>query len=210
MKEARLTCRLALLLVCFTTILPAQNHDGDPSEILRRPGWNYGGQIFGGFTVVQVTNPLFLTANRDITNLAVAFHAARVLNHEHGPSFVRGTFECDFNVIPVEIFWVRGARYAGGFEPVGIRWNFTSRHGKAVPFAGAAFGLLFSPENFPPGNTYQMNFTAAIDAGAHIFVRRHQSIDVTGRVFHLSNAYLGPYNPGIPVGLQFGVGYSWF
>jgi len=52
--------------------------------------------------------------------------------------------------------------------------------------------------------------TAAIDAGAHIFVRRHQSFDITGRVFHLSNAYLGPSNPGIPVGLQFAVGYTWY
>jgi len=51
---------------------------------------------------------------------------------------------------------------------------------------------------------------AAIDAGAHIFVRRHQSFDITGRVFHLSNAYLGPSNPGIPVGLQFAVGYTWY
>jgi len=76
----------------------------------------------------------------------------------------------------MEIFFVLGSHYAGGFEPVVLRWNFTANRNRVVPFAGAAGGLLLSPQNFPPGNTYQTNFTAAIDAGEQRVVvhrRRH-------------------------------------
>ncbi|HYV75873.1 MAG TPA: acyloxyacyl hydrolase [Candidatus Binatia bacterium] len=204
----------AIAIGLFVATLPfsalAQTTDEVLSDPLRRPGWNYGGAITGGFAVVQVTSSNFLTANRNISNLALSFRVARVLSHERGPSLLRGSFEWDCNIIPVEIFWVLGAHYAGGFEPVAFRWNLTGNRHRVVPFAGVAGGLLFSPENFPPGNTYQMNFTAAIEAGTHVFVRRRRSIEVSGRVFHLSNAYLGAFNPGIPVGLQFTLGYSWY
>lgn len=205
---------MAALLFCLLvgegSYLTAQTPDGAPADALRHPGWNYGGQISGGFTVVQVSSPHFLTANRNISNSALVFHVARVLTHEHGSGWTRGTFEWDFNVIPVEIFWVLGSHYAGGFEAFGPRWNFTGNRHSVVPFAGLSGGMLFSPQNFPPGNTYQTNFTIAIDAGAHIFVLGRRSVDVTGRVYHLSNAFLGPLNPGIPVGLQFALGYTWY
>lgn len=188
----------------------AQTMEAKLTDPLRQPSWNFGGDLFGGFTVVQVTSPNFLTANLNITNLALTVHANRILTHEHGPGFVHGTLEWGVNVVPVEIFWVLGAHYAGGFEPIALRWNLTAHHSRVVPFAGVAGGFLFSPENSPPGNTYQTNFTAAIDVGAHVFVRRSQSLDITGRVFHFSNAYLGPLNPGLPVGLQFAVGYTWY
>jgi hypothetical protein len=207
MNFARIAARLICVSMVLTVLLRAQTPPTIVCDALRQPGWNYGGQIFGGFTVVQVTSPNFLTANRNISNLSLAFHLGRVLTHEHGPGLTRGTLEWDFNVIPVEIFWVLGSHYAGGFEPVGFRWNLTRNRHRIVPFAGVAGGLLFSPQNFPPGNTYQMNFTAAIDAGTRIYVRHRQSIAIIGRVFHLSNSYLGPLNPGIPVGLQFGVEY---
>jgi hypothetical protein len=201
----------ALIFALFgtTTLAPAQTDDG-LADLLRQPGWNYGGQISGGFTAIQVSSPNFLISDRNITNLALAFHLARLLTHEHGPSWVRGTFEWDFNVIPVEIFWVLGTHYAGGFEAFGPRWNFTGNRRRVVPFAGVAGGMLFSPENFPPGNTYQSNFTIAIDGGAHLFVCRKRSVDAIARVYHLSNAFLGASNPGIPVGLQFSLGYTWY
>jgi len=194
----------------LTAQLAAQTPDSATVDALRHPGWNYGGQISGGFTAVQVSSPNFLTANRNITNLALAFRLSRVLTHEHGSGWTRGTFEWDFNVIPVEIFWVLGSHYAGGFEAFGPRWNFTGNRRRVVPFAGLSGGMLFSPQNFPPGDTYQANFTIAIDAGAHVFVRPRRSVDVSGRVYHLSNAFLGASNPGIPVGVQFTLGYTWY
>ena len=209
-KARAMAAVLFCVLAGLTAQLVAQTPDGTPADALRYPGWNYGGQVSGGFTVVQVSTLHFLTANSNITNFAAAFHVGRVLSHEHGSGWTRGTFEWDFNVIPVEIFWVLGSHYAGGFEAFGPRWNFTGNRQRVVPFAGISGGMLFSPENFPPGNTYQANFTIAMDGGAHVFVRHRQSVDMIGRVFHLSNAYLGALNPGIPVGLQFTLGYTWF
>ena len=209
-RRAAIASALCLCVAALALPASAQTANANLSDPLRRPGWNFGGDLFGGFTVRQLTSPNFLTANRNIADLALSARADRVLTHDHGPGFLRGTFQWGANVIPMEIFFVLGSHYAGGFEPVVLRWNFTANRNRVVPFAGVAGGLLLSPQNFPPGNTYQTNFTAAIDAGAHIFVRRHQSFDITGRVFHLSNAYLGPSNPGIPVGLQFAVGYTWY
>ena len=206
--------RTIVVLFCFffslSTLMSAQTLDNAPSSILRHPGWNYGGQVSGGSTVVQVSSPSFSTSDRAITNFAIALHFGRVLTHEHGRGWSRGTFEWDFNVIPVEIFWVLGYHYAGGFEVFGPRWNFTHNRHCAVPFAGLTGGMLFSPRNFPPGDTYQTDFIGAFDTGAHLFLRRSQSVDVTGRVYHLSNAYLGRSNPGVPVGLQLTLGYVWY
>ncbi len=202
---AVVVCLIAALAACAS----AQTGDATLSDALCHPGWNYGAAVSGGFTAVQVSSPNFLTANRNITNFALSFHAGRVLTHEHGHGWTRGTFEWDFSVIPVEIFWVLGEHYAGGFEAFGPRWNFTHNHRRAVPFTGLAGGMLFSPRNFPPGDTYQANFTIGLDVGAHLFVRRNQSVDVSGRIYHLSNAYLGRLNPGIPVGLQLTLGYVW-
>ena len=106
---------------------------------------------------MQVSNPSFVTANRNISNFAASFHVSRVFSHEHGRGWSRGTFEWDFNVIAVEISWVLGYQYAGGFEAFGPRWNFTRNRSRAVPFAGLTGGVLFSPHNFPPGPTYQTN-----------------------------------------------------
>lgn len=209
-KSRKMAGVLFCLVIGLTSRMPAQAVDDAASAPLRHPAWNYGGQVSGGFTVVQVSSPNFLTANRNIGNLAFSFHAGRVLTHEHGNGWIRGTFEWDFAVIPVEIFWVLGHHYAGGFEAFGPRWNFTHDHHRVVPFAGLTGGMIFSPRNFPPGDTYQANFTAGVDVGAHFFVRRKQSLDVTGRVYHLSNAFLGRLNPGIPVGLQLLLGYVWY
>ena len=200
---------LLCLVIGLTHCMSAQTADDAASAPLRHPGWNYGGQISGGFTVVQVASPHFLTANRNISSLALSFRAGRVLTYEHGSGWTRGTFEWGLTVIPVQIFWVLGYHYAGGFEAFGTRWNFTHDQ-RVVPFVGVAGGMLFSPRNFPPGDTYQANFTIACDLGVHLFVRRKQSLDVSGRVYHLSNAFLGRLNPGIPVGLQFTLGYTWY
>lgn len=209
-KVRKMAGVLFCLVIGLTAGMSAQTLDDSASAPLQHPGWNYGGQISGGWTAVQVSSPSFLTANRNISNLAYSFHAGRVLTHEHGRGWTRGTFEWDFTVIPVEIFWVLGYHYAGGFEAFGPRWNFTHNHHRVVPFAGLTSGMLFSPRNFPPGDTYQANFTAAFDVGAHVFVRRKQSLSVTERVYHLSNAFLGRLNPGVPVGLQLTLGYVWF
>jgi lipid A 3-O-deacylase PagL len=200
------------LCVCFvcSTLMFAQNLDDPPSNALRYPGWNFGGQFSGGSTVVQSSAPRFVTANRSISDVAIFLRAGRVLTSEHGAGWIQGTFEWDVSIIPVEIFWVLGSHYAGGFEAFGPRWNFTNDRRRVVPYAGVAGGMLFSPHNFPPGNTFQTNFTAAIDVGAHLFHRSRRSVDVGVGVLHVSNAYLGRLNPGVPLSLQLTLGYSWY
>lgn len=194
----------------LSTVMSAQDLDNAPSNVLRHPGWNYGGQISGGSTVVQVSAPTFVTANRSISNFAVVLHSGRVLTREHGRGWICGTFEWDVSLIPVENFWVLGSHYTGGFEVFGPRWNFTNGRRTAVPFVGLSGGMLFSPHNFPPGGTARFNFTAAFDAGTHLFLRPRHSLDVGMRVQHVSNAYLGRLNPGVPLSLQLTLGYSWY
>ncbi len=79
-------------------------------------------------------------------------------------------------------------------------------HGKS--FRRSKCGMLFSPNDVPPWDTARFNFIAAIDAGTHIFVRPPRSFDVGMRVEHVSNAYLGRLNPGVPLSRQLTLGYS--
>ncbi len=212
-SPAMLLKRISGFLYLFFTLSPlgfAQNLDDAPSNVLRHPSWNFGFQIAGGSTIVDSKAPRFPTANRSISNFTVLLHAGDVLTDEHGHGWTRGTLEWDFNVIPVENFWVLGSQYTGGFEALGPRWNFTSNFRKTVPFIGFSGGLLFSPQKFPPGNTSQFNFSIAVDAGTHLFLRSRRSLDVGLRFQHVSNAYLGDLNPGVPVSLQLMLGYTWY
>jgi len=194
----------------LSTPMSAQNLDDAPANVLHHPGWNYGGQLSGGSTVVQVSAPTFVTANRPISDVAVLLHVGRVLTREHGRGWICGTFEWDFSVIPVENFWALGSHYAGGFEIFGPRWNFTHKSRRVVLYAGLTGGMLFSPRNFSPSDTSQMNFTAAFDVGAHLFHRPRRSFDVAARIQHVSNAYSGRSNPGVPLSLHLTLGYSWY
>ena len=183
--------------------------ESSPPNVLRQPRWYLGATASGGFSVLEVTSPVFPTANRTVSSLALGFHIGDIITRENQRGISRGTFEWDFDVIPVQLFWVLGTHYTGGFD-TGPRWNFTHNRRRLVPFVGLAGGLTFSPRNFPPGQTMQTNFTAAADTGTRFFIRPRRSIDVAARVYHLSNAYLAPQNPGIPVAVQLVVGYSWY
>jgi len=190
----------ACVCVVLCTLAAAQELESSSADTFRSPGWNYGVQVAGGASVVQVASTTYATSGHT-SNVALSLRAGRVLTHEHGNGWLRGTLEVDLSVIPMELFFVLGTHYAGGFEAPTLRWNFTHDHGHhIIPFAGASFGMLFSPENFPPGNTEQFNFTAAVDLGTHVLVRQGQSLDTAVRISHLSHAYLGAQNPGVPGG----------
>jgi hypothetical protein len=78
------------LVVC--AVMAAQTRDDSSSDPIRQPGWNFGVQVSGGSTVVQVSNASFVTANRNISNFAASFRVGRVLTHEHGRGWSRGQF----------------------------------------------------------------------------------------------------------------------
>jgi hypothetical protein len=114
-RKVRRTVRnFFCLFFGFSALMSAQDLDNAPSNVLRSPGWNYGAQISGGSSVVQVSAPAFVTADRSISNVAVVLHVGRVVTRNHGRGWICGTFEWDVSVIPVEILWVLGSHYACG------------------------------------------------------------------------------------------------
>ena len=203
------------LLVCLVlSLLPlalsAQDEQRTALDFLRDPSWSYGFQVYGG-TATMATPRIPHAPGRYPSSFGAQLHFGRVLTGEHGEGWRRGTLEWDFNVVPVTLFFVNGRQYyMGGLEAVSPRWNFTRVSKRMVPFLGFDGGMLFGPDKFPAGDTSRTNFTAALDGGAHIFTKRRQSFDTTIRLYHLSNADTGHYNPGVPLSIQLMLGYTWF
>lgn len=205
--------RTLVILVFLTALIAsgcAQETPHTGLDVLRDPSWNYGFQVYGG-TATKSTPPIPEAPGRYPSSWGAEFHLGRVLTGERGEGWRRGTLEWDFTAIPVAKYYVNGRNYyMGGLEAVSPRWNFTRIDQRVVPFVGFDGGMLFGPNKFPPGNTAQANFTAALAFGTHLFTRRRQSLDTTIRLFHLSNAETGQYNPGVPLSIQLMLGYTWF
>jgi lipid A 3-O-deacylase len=196
MKKA---IRLALFCCLGCAPLLAQLPTDSPVDVLRHPGWNKGVFIGGGTTV---------DSSPSGQNLVFGVRVGRVLTNEHGRGILRGTFEWAFDIIPLDEYWIRGGQYAGGVDPVVAKWNFT--HGcKISPYAAIVGGVLFSTHNLPPGDTSQVNFTSGGEIGAQIFRKERNSVDLSVKAYHLSNASLGNHNPGLNANLQFMIGYTW-
>ena len=142
----------------------------------------------------------------------------RVLTHEHGGGWLRGTLEYAVDVTPIEIYHLpayteRGATvpfpaknyYTGGFSPFVAKWNFTKNATRSfIPYVAAEGGIVFSNANLPQGDTSNVNFTSGAAFGTYL-----GSWNVQGKIFHLSNASIGNHNPGINAALQFRIGYTW-
>jgi hypothetical protein len=199
-----------LCLAAFAVAGRAQETSHTGVDVLRDPSWNYGFQFYGG-TATKSTPPIPDGPGRYPSSWGAEFHLGRVLTDEHGEGWRRGTLEWDFTIIPVVQYFVDGRRYyMGGLEAVSPRWNFTRVSKRAVPFVGFDGGMLVGPDKFPPGDTSQFNFTVALAMGTHWFTHRRQSVDTTIRLFHLSNAETGQYNPGVPLSIQLMLGYTWY
>lgn len=199
-----------VILAAFTAAAQAQEKPHTALDKLRYPSWNYGFQVYGG-TATKSTPQIPGAPGRYPSSWGSEFHLGRVLTGEHGEGWRRGTLEWDFSIIPVAEYYTAGRHYyMGGLEAVSPRWNFTRLSKRTVPFFGFDGGMLLGPDKFPPGNTSQFNFTAALDLGTHWFTRRRQSFDTTIRLHHLSNADTGQYNPGVPLSIQFMLGYTWY
>lgn len=199
-----------VLVAAFAASGCAQESSHTAIDLLRDPSWNYGFQAYGG-TATKSTPPIPDGPGRYPSSWGAEFHLGRVLTGEHGESWRRGTFEWDFTAIPVVEYYVNGRHYyMGGLEAVSPRWNFTRLSKRTVPFLGFDGGMLIGPDKFPPGNTSQFNFTAALELGTHWFTRPRQSFDTSVRLHHLSNAETGQYNPGVPLSIQLMLGYTWF
>jgi len=191
---------VAVLLPFVCVTLAAQVPATDPVEALRTPGWNKGFYVGGSESFANTPSAqTFLIAGR----------LGRVLTHQLGSSALRGSFEMDLDLIPINEFWIGGhAQYAGAINPFIAKWNFTG--GQTVsPYVAAVGGIVFSSHQLPAPDTSQVNFTSGAELGLQWFHRPKRSWDFAVKIYHLSNASLGRYNPGINGAVQFMVGYTW-
>src|SRR5271165_5166227 len=196
----KITARLLFAVLLAGVPLLAQQNPSDPVEALRAPGWNKGFYVGGSESFANTPSAqTFLIAGR----------LGRVFTHQLGSNALRGSFEMDLDLIPINEFWIGGhTQYAGAINPFIAKWNFTG--GQTVsPYVAAVGGIVFSSHQLPAPDTSQVNFTSGAELGLQWFHRPKRSWDFAVKIYHLSNASLGRYNPGINGAVQFMVGYTW-
>jgi hypothetical protein len=192
--------RLLFAVVAFATPLLAQSPAREGVAVLRSPGWNYGFYVGGSQSFANTPSA---------QTFLIAARVGRVLTHELGSNALRGSFELDLDAIPINYFWIGGrAQYAGAIDPLVAKWNFTAGQGVS-PYVAAVGGVVFSPHQLPAPDTSQVNFTSGAELGLQWFRQSKNSWDFAVKIYHLSNASLGRYNPGINGAVQFTVGYTW-
>ena len=164
----------------------------------------------------------------DFKFLNAGVQAGRILTGSHLPGILKGNFEVGAEAVP---FWQSytperfysyldrngvhtyqgGGTYHGvALTPVILRWNFTSRDSRLVPWAQGAGGLLYTTHKYPLPGTSVWNFEPQFGVGVHYFVRPRHSIDLGANAVHISNASLGDHNPGVNALVQFQLGYTWW
>jgi len=190
---------ILLRLVCFglffggfcTAALAQEGPESGSHEI---QFWTTGGHGTNGIT--QHTG--FWTAG---------FRYGWVLTEPHGPTFLRGRFEYAVDAVPVfVVFQPANTAYGAALDPFALKWIFDT-HGRVVPYAELAGGVLFTNVRVPSGAS-TVNFTSAGGVGMHFLTHKLTwSADV--RFMHISNAGLEAINPGLNT-VQLRLGVGWF
>ena len=146
------------------------------------------------------------TFNSEFWMAGVRF--GRVLTTPHGPGWLRGTLQWNFDVIPVFVAMNLQTAYGAEFDPIVGRWNF-SHSGRTTPYFEMAGGVVWTTEKIPPGYTSRFNIVPKFGLGWQFFNRDERAIDVGINAWHLSNAWTATRNPSSN-GIQFTIGYHWF
>ena len=97
--------------------------------------------------------------------------------------------------------------YGAAFNPVNLKWNFTSSD-RTIPFLELGGGVLFS-NHVVPNNTSRVNFVTHGTLGFQFFNNQRRAFTASVRYEHISNAGLTVPNPGVNT-VQFLVGVNWF
>jgi len=173
------------------------------ATIVGKGAWEWGGWVQGGTGVGKRSSTDFIFFGA---------RGGRVLTSEHLPGFLRGTFELAAEVIPFEHVKqpLAGTSTNGmGFNPVILKWNFTSGK-RIIPYAEIAGGILVTGQDVPPG-TNTLNFTPQGGMGFH-FLRdkKKQAVTAAIKYLHVSNAGLANGNSGINAAVVYTLGYTWF
>lgn len=210
--KAKFLLACVLLAACACVGQSTTPNPVPGSADLRRPNWNFG---------VWADYANGIGTRTDVHAGGAGVRVGRVLTHEHGSGWARGTLEYDIDLTPVEMYHLppytpRGSTttlaaknyYTAGFNPFVAKWNFT--RGKTwVPYVAAEGGIVFSNGDLPQGDTANVNFTSGAAFGFHRFSKPGGAWTFQGKVYHLSNASLGPHNPGINAAVEFKIGYTW-
>jgi lipid A 3-O-deacylase len=164
--------------------------------------WDFGVWAGGGFSVPGGT--------KDTHAINAGLRLGKVLTGDHGGGFVRGNFEWSADLMPLYYIWQPAPAknaYAGAFNPVNLKWNFTHAE-HTVPYLELGGGVLFS-NHAVPLNTSHVNFLTHAALGFQFFNNQRRAFTTAIRYEHISNAGLTVPNPGINT-VQFQVGMNWF
>jgi lipid A 3-O-deacylase len=182
-----------LLLLCGLASAQSTSLDNKP--------WDVGVWFSGGTSVPGGTS------NTQIVDAGVRL--GKILTGNHGGGFLRGNFEWSGDFLPLYYLIQPGKNaYGAGFNPVNLKWNFTSAR-RAVPYLELGGGVLFTNNNVPFISPTTTNFLTHAAFGVHLFTREKRAVTVSARFEHISNAGLASPNPGINT-VQFALGYNWF
>jgi hypothetical protein len=188
-----------LILVLVASALPAAAQSSKP---LDGQPWDLGFWADGGFSVPGGT--------KDTKAISAGVRLGKVLTGDHFGSFLRGNFEWSADVIPLFYLWQPAPAknaYGEAFNPVNLKWNFTSAE-RVVPYLELGGGVLFT-SHVVPLNTSHVNFVTHATLGFQFFNNNRRAF-TTGILYeHISNAGLTVPNPGINT-VQFQVGMNWF
>lgn len=202
--------------------------------------FEYGAIVQGGVGLTEERS--------DFKFIMAGVHAGKVLYSHDKPGLLRGNFEYAMELFP---YWqsftpkfqrancvagpllggitcsptyTTGGTYTGvTFTPIILRWNFTG-HGRIVPWAQAAGGVLWTDHKYPAFGSGTLNlkndgpntdasvwnFTPQGGVGIHYFLSPKRSIDFGANAVHISSASLGDRNPGVNASVQFNVSYTFW
>jgi lipid A 3-O-deacylase len=134
----------------------------------------------------------------------------RVFTAAHGPGILRGRFEAAFEIDPlIEIELPHRPVYAAGFTPVVWKWDLVTRR-RLSPYLQFSGGGLWGNHQVVAGTT-TFNFMPSIGGGLNFPASRSGKYSWTAdvRFFHISNAGITQYNPGLNT-IQVRVGFGIF
>jgi lipid A 3-O-deacylase len=164
--------------------------------------WDLGVWASGGFSVPGGT--------KDTQMVDAGGRLGKVLTDDHLGGFMRGDFEYAADLIPV-YYLLQPApavnAYGAAFNPVNLKWNFTSS-ARTIPFVELGGGVLFTNHEVP-NNASRVNFITHGTLGVQFFNSQRRAFTASFRYEHISNAGLTVPNPGVNT-VQFLVGVNWF
>jgi hypothetical protein len=188
-----------LAALCLLSALSASAQGSKP---LDGQPWDFGFWAGGGFSVPGGT--------KDTHTVNGGARLGKVLTDDHFGSFMHGNFEWSADLIPLYYIWQPASAqnaYGAAFNPVNLKWNFTSAT-SAVPYLELGGGVLFTSHAVPL-NTSHVNFITHAALGFQFFNTERRAFTAAVRYEHISNAGLTVPNPGVNT-VQFTLGLNWF